>query len=168
MKRYSREVLARRPELAGRDMAATRRACAKFRTVPVAVMNFVEGTRMTPGKHAKQASPYVHLLKPKAGGVGFVLDAMGDALHAVLDVTIVYPYGKPSFADLFADRVPEVRISIAERAIPADLIGGNYESDIAMRARVQQWVNDLWREKDATIARLLAASQISGRVERVA
>src|SRR5687767_12342540 len=73
MKRYSRETIAKRPELAGRDIEATRRACAKFRDLPVAIMNFVEGTRFTPEKHAKQASPFARLLKPRAGGIAFVL-----------------------------------------------------------------------------------------------
>ena len=91
MKRYTRQQLEKRPELRGTDIIATRKACAKFRDMPVSVMNFVEGTRFTGRKHAAQQSPYTHLLKPKSGGVAFVLDAMGDALHAVVDVTLRYP-----------------------------------------------------------------------------
>ena len=64
MGRYSKREIARNPELGKRDMEATRRACAKFVDIPVSVMNFVEGTRYTPDKHASQASPYRHLLKP--------------------------------------------------------------------------------------------------------
>ena len=75
--------------------------------IPVSIMNFVEGTRFTRGKHATQASPFTHLLKPKAGGIAFVLDAMGRALHSILDVTIVYPGGRPTMFDLFADRGPD-------------------------------------------------------------
>ncbi len=163
MKRYSREQVARRPELAGRDRAATRRACARFKQVPVAVMNFLEGTRFTPAKHAQQASPHVHLLKPKAGGVSFVLDAMGELLRSVLDVTIVYPAGAPTFADLFADRVPEVRIIIRERAIPSELIGVNSEADPAARERLQSWINELWREKDRQISEVLRARSVERR-----
>src|SRR3546814_11538901 len=73
------------------DSDATRRACLRFRDPPVAVMNFVEGTRFTALKHQAQRSPYRHLLRPKAGGVAQVLSAMGELLHGVLDVTIVYP-----------------------------------------------------------------------------
>jgi 1-acyl-sn-glycerol-3-phosphate acyltransferase len=151
MKRYSRQQLERRPELAGRDVEATRRACAKFMHIPVAVMNFVEGTRFTPEKHDKQASPFTHLLKPKAGGVAFVLDAMGPALHSILDVTIVYPGGRPTMLDLFADRVGEVRVSIRERPIPAALLGGDYQNDPAFRERAQGWLNEVWREKDSLV-----------------
>ncbi|HEY0231939.1 MAG TPA: acyltransferase [Dokdonella sp.] len=159
MRRYSRETIARRPELAGRDIEATRRACEKFRTIPVAVMNFVEGTRYTDAKHAAQQSPYRFLLRPKAGGVAFVLDAMGDALHAILDVTLVYPNGRPSFGDLFADRVGDVHIVVRERAIPTELAGGDYQNDAAFRERFQQWMNAIWQEKDATIGRIGTAGK---------
>ncbi|MCX7034331.1 MAG: acetyltransferase, partial [Arenimonas sp.] len=141
MKRYSKETLARRPELAGRDLAATREACEKFRRIPVSVMNFVEGTRFTPGKHAQQGAPFRHLLKPKAGGVAFVVGAMGDAIESVLDVTVSYDIGKPSLADLFADRIGQVRVHVRERAIPEGFAGGDYEGDAAFRERFQAWVN---------------------------
>ncbi|MFC4820353.1 acyltransferase [Dokdonella ginsengisoli] len=154
MRRYAREQIARRPELAGRDIAATRRACAKFRAIPVAVMNFVEGTRFTPDKHAAQASPYRHLLKPKSGGVAFVLEAMGEGLQAILDVTVVYPGGQPTLLDLFADRVGEVRVDVLERPIPRELASGDYQNDAAFRERFQAWMNALWTDKDATYARL--------------
>ena len=155
MGRYSRKQIAKNPALGKRDMEATRRACEKFRAVPVAIMNFVEGTRFTPKKQAAQSSPYRHLLKPKSGGVAFVIDAMGDSLHAILDVTIVYPGGRPSILDLIAGRIPEVRVAIRERPIPDALIGGNYHEDRAFRARFQQWMSAVWEEKDDEIARLL-------------
>jgi len=151
MKRYSKDVLARRPELAGRDLAVTREACEKFRHIPVSVMNFVEGTRFTPGKHAQQGAPFRHLLKPKAGGVAFVVGAMGDAIESVLDVTVSYDIGKPSLGDLFADRIGQVRVHVRERAIPEGFAGGDYEGDAAFRERFQAWVNGLWLEKDALL-----------------
>jgi 1-acyl-sn-glycerol-3-phosphate acyltransferase len=157
MRRASRRELAKRPELARRDMEATRRACEKFRGMPVAIMNFVEGTRFTPAKHARQASPYAHLLKPKAGGVGFTLEAMDGALHSVVDVAIAYPAGVPTLLDLVAGRIPEVRLRIRERAIPAPLQGIPYEADPQARASVQRWINGMWVEKDADLGELLAA-----------
>jgi 1-acyl-sn-glycerol-3-phosphate acyltransferase len=159
MQRYSRAQLARRPELAGSDVQATRRACEKFRAVPVSVMNFVEGTRFTPAKHAQQPSPYTHLLRPKAGGVAFVLDAMGDALDAILDVSIVYPQGRPTLIDLLCDRVRDVRVHVLAREIPSEAVGADYESDAEFRARFQAWINRLWTEKDARIADLRAAAE---------
>src|SRR4030095_3513633 len=126
MKRHSREQLQRRPELAGRDIEATRRACAKFRDLPVSIMNFAEGTRFTPAKHAKQASPFARLLKPRAGGIAFVLDALGDALHSLLDIPLVFTNSRPSMADLFADRIGEVRVEGQQYTIPAALRAGAY------------------------------------------
>src|SRR5690606_3685727 len=52
MGRHTRKQIARRPELGRRDIETTRLACEKFREIPVAIMNFVEGTRFTPAKHA--------------------------------------------------------------------------------------------------------------------
>ncbi len=155
MGRYTRRQIAKNPDLGKRDIEATRRACEKFRDIPVSVMNFVEGTRFTPAKHAGQVSPYTHLLKPKSGGVAFVIDAMGDGLHAILDVTIAYPGGRPTMIDLMANRVPEVRVLVRQHPIPAELAEGNYQEDRAFRARFQQWMNALWLQKDADIARLL-------------
>ena len=163
MKRYSREQLARQPHLAGRDIEATRRACAKFKDLPVAIMNFVEGTRFSAAKQRAQDSGFAHLLKPKAGGVAFVLDAMGSALQAVLDVTIVYPAARPSFADLFADRIPAIHVTIIERPIPRELLQGQYSQDPAARERVQGWINTLWFEKDAAIGRTLAQADAASR-----
>jgi 1-acyl-sn-glycerol-3-phosphate acyltransferase len=168
MKRYSRETLARHPELAGRDLETTRRACRKFRGMPISVLIFAEGTRMTPLKHQMQRSPFHHLLKPKAGGVAFVLEAMGDALHTIIDVTIAYPHGKPTFADLFANRIPEVHVTVRERQIPAELIGGDYENDPHARSRVQTWINEVWTEKDESISKALAAEDVSNARQKSA
>ena len=156
MKRYSRQTLLRHPELQGKDREATRRACEKFRHMPVSVMNFAEGTRFTPAKHDAQHSPFRYLLRPKAGGVAFVLDAMGEALHAILDVTIVYPHGPCTIADLIAGRVREVRVHVRERPIGRELIG-SYDEDAAFRGRVKAWMNALWSEKDAQAARMQLA-----------
>ena len=155
MKRYSGATLLRHPELQGKDMEATRRACEKFRHMPVSVMNFVEGTRFTPAKHAAQSSKYRYLLRPKAGGVAFVLDAMGDALHAILDVTIVYPGGPCSMMDLMANRVPAVHVRVRELPISAELRDSHDDASNAFRGHVKAWINTLWAEKDVQIAHML-------------
>lgn len=156
MGRHTRAQIARNPELGRRDMEATQRACGKFRDIPVSVMNFVEGTRFTPDKHARQASPYRHLLKPKAGGVLYVLEAMGGALHAIVDVTIAYPGGRPTLVDLMAGRIPAVHVSVRRRPLPMEILGSGEGDDRARRARFQQWINALWREKDGELSRVLA------------
>jgi 1-acyl-sn-glycerol-3-phosphate acyltransferase len=159
MRRHSRAEIERDPSLRGKDIEATRRACAKFRYTPVSVMNFVEGSRFTLGKHARSDSPYRHLLPPRAGGVAFVLQTMGDTLQALVDVTLVYPNGAPSLFELLAGKVPEVRMKLRVRELPAELIGRDYQEDAEFRARFQDWLNRLWQHKDAEIESMQESSR---------
>jgi len=152
MKRYSQQLLKKRPELKGKDIATTRKACEKFRHKPVSIMNFVEGTRFTQAKHDKQQSPFRYLLKPKAGGTAFVLGTMGEQLHKLLDVTIHYPQGIPSFWDYISGKVHAITVNIKVLPISKELIG-DY-NDQVYRERFQQWLNQLWVEKDQQLATL--------------
>lgn len=154
MKRYSKAYLAKYPEKKGTDLLTTRKACARFKSNSVSVFNFLEGTRHTAAKHAQQNSPFQYLLKPKAGGIAFVLDAMGDQLSALINVTIHYPCGRPTFWDLLCGRVPQVVVRLQKQAIPSQFIGKSYEQDDAYRLEFQQWVNRLWEQKDAELAEL--------------
>lgn len=156
MQRHSREYLERHPEARGQDLEATRRACEQFSRNPTSVMNFIEGTRFTAKKHAAQGSPYRHLLKPRAGGTAFVLSAMGDVLHRILDVTIVYQGGTPSLWDLCCGRIRELRIRILGRDIPAWMRCGDYRDDAHFRARFQAWISEIWEYKDGQIGLLQA------------
>jgi len=157
MKRYSKAFLDKHPQLRGKDLEITRKACELFKRQPVTVVNYLEGTRFTQAKHDQQASPFRHLLKPKAGGVAFVLAAMGEQLNQLLDVTVVYPGQRiPGFWDLLCGRVPKVIIDIQSRAIDPALVRGDYENDPAFRQHVQGWINQLWAEKDARIEALRA------------
>ena len=165
MHRYSREHLAAHPEKRQADLERIRKACEKFSLVPTAVMNFLEGTRFTGPKHAAEQSPFRHLLPPKAGGIALALDAMGERFHSLLDVTLFYPGGVPSFADLLGGRLGQVVVVIRERPIPADLLGRDYAADPEHRARVQSWVQELWSEKDRLLEELRSAPQ---RRERLA
>lgn len=160
MRRYSRAELARRPELKGRDLEATRKACERFRQIPVSVMNFVEGTRYTAAKHAAGGGGLKHLLPPRAGGVAYVMQAMGDAIDTLVDITIDYPDGVPTMIDLLCGRVRRVRVRVQASPIPAELRRGDYENDAEYRARFQTWVNALWQAKDAQ----LGTMRIAGRM----
>lgn len=158
MQRHSKEVLAKRPELKGTDLETTRRACEKFRTTPVTVFNFMEGTRFTPDKHRQQQSPYRHLLRPRAGGTAFVLGAMGDTLHTMLDVTIVYPGRQPSFWDYLCGRIERIVVDIRTLEIPGQFLGMDYANDAQAREAFQAWVGQLWQEKDERIEQLKAST----------
>ena len=58
MHRHTPEYLEKHPEKRGKDLETTRRACQRYRNFPVAIANFVEGTRFTHAKREQQQSPY--------------------------------------------------------------------------------------------------------------
>ncbi len=116
MKRFSKDFLAKHPEMRGKDLETTRIACEKFSQMPTSVMNFMEGTRFTPKKHAKQQS-----LKPKAGGIAFAMNAMGDKFQSLLNITIVYPDGIPTFVDFLAGRVKNIIVRVEEKTTTQSL-----------------------------------------------
>ena len=155
MKRYSKAFLEKNPQLQGKDIEATRKACERFKHEPVSVMNFVEGTRFTSAKHQQQASPFKDILKVKAGGIAFVLDTMGENIKSILDVTIVYSDRRPGLFDLLAGRIRHIQIDVVEREIKPEMIG-DYENDAVFRTRFQAWLNSVWQEKQKTIERLKA------------
>jgi 1-acyl-sn-glycerol-3-phosphate acyltransferase len=136
------------------DLETTRIACEKFKLIPTSVINFVEGTRFTPAKHARQASPYRHLLKPKIGGLGIALATMGEQFEALLDVTIVYPHGAPRFWDLLCGRIDAVTVRVQQREIPPQVLGSDPVGDKAYRQRISAWVEQQWAEKDRLIDEL--------------
>lgn len=155
MKRYSKAFLEKHPELKGKDLEITKAACELFKRQPVTVVNYLEGTRFTEAKRQEQQSPYRYLLKPKAGGVAFVLAALGEQLDALLDVTIVYPGNKaPGFWALLNGSISRVIIDIQVRELDPALWAGDYENDPEFRQTVQAWVNQLWVEKDQRIEQL--------------
>lgn len=160
MKRYSKAFLEKNPHMKGKDLEITKAACEKFKRLPVTVVNFLEGTRFTPAKQAQQQSPYRYLLKPKAGGVAFVLATLGEQIDAVLDVTLVYPEGKaPGFWALLSGQVDKVIVDIQTRNLAAELWQGDYQNDPVFRQYMQDWVTQLWQEKDARIAQIRAEWQ---------
>lgn len=145
-----------------RDMAATRRSCERFRSIPTSVISFLEGTRFSPEKHAQQQSPYPHLLRPKVGGVAMALGVMGERFRSCLDVTIVYPEGVPDFMDLLCGRMGEVVVHVRELEIPDELLNRDYEKDGEFRRQLQSWAQAIWEEKESFIAETLAGRGVAG------
>jgi hypothetical protein len=115
----------------------------------------VEGTRFKPEKHKKQDSPYKNLLKPRAGGIGFVISSMGELIQNILNVTIVYP-DSHGIWDFLCNRVKEIRINLD--IIPlTDSLKGDYVDDENFKASFQNWLNELWLAKDILIEEMLEA-----------
>jgi len=155
MKRFSKEYLDKHPEMKGKDLETTRKACEKFQQMPTSVMNFLEGTRFTQKKHAKQQSPYKYLLKPKAGGIAFAINAMGDKFDCLLNVTIVYPQGIPTFMDFLLGKVKAITVRVEKTPIPEHFSKSDYTNDPEFRSEFQEWTHQLWLEKDQQIKTLL-------------
>ena len=153
MRRYSKAEIAKNPALKGKDIEKTREACEKFRHNPVTIINFLEGTRFTPEKYAQQKSSYTYLLMPKAGGLAFTLAAMNGQLHSLLDVTVYYPEGRPSYWDYACGKVGVIEVYVRQLPIPQEMLG-DYSEDAEFRARFQAWVNHIWQEKDALLKEL--------------
>ena len=150
MKRYSKKLLKEKPHLKGKDLKSTKKACEKFKHTPVSIMNFVEGTRFTPHKKDFQNNEFTNLLNPKAGGIAFVLGSMGEYLHKIIDVTIVYPDKIPTFWEYISGRTHKIIIDF--QVIPVtDSLTGDYFNDPEYKNSFFIWLKELWKEKDEKI-----------------
>lgn len=161
MKRYSKEFLEEHPELRGKDLEVTRKACDRYKHSPVSILNFIEGTRFRPKKHEEQNSPYRHLLRPKAGGFAFAISAMTGKITNMLDVTVVYPGGPVTFWGLLCGRLSQVIVRVKKLIIPEEFLYGDYQDDPDFRERFQAWVSRLWHEKDELIETLMREYEIA-------
>lgn len=147
VRRLSRERIAADPSLMALDREAALDACQGFRDHPTAALAFLEGTRLTAVKHAAQdEARFGHLLNPKLGGVSYVVTALNDKLHKVLDVTLSYPDGVPTFWQFLQGRARKVEVLIQGRTLPADAYAARDPETV--REALRPWIEALWREKD--------------------
>lgn len=154
MKRHTKSQIAKNPALKHRDMEEARKSCEQLLSQPFTLLNYVEGTRLTPQKHKQQKSPYKHLLKPKAGGIALALNILGEKVDALVDMTIVYPEGVPEYSEFWLGDVPKIMVHMRKVEIPTWILEGNYEEDRQFRAQFAQWLNQVWKEKDEIIEQL--------------
>ena len=160
MKRYSKSYLAKHPEKKGKDLAATKHACEKFRDTPTSVINFIEGTRFTQEKRLKRGSGFDNLLPPRAGGVALALTSMGDMFDAILDVTIVYPKGVANFWGMMCGEFEHVVIDIVHLPVEQWLYQGDYQNDREFRRKFHQWLTQIWEDKDRKIDELRSSANL--------
>ena len=160
MKRHSRSQIAKNPELKHHDMLEARKSCEQLLSQPFTLLNYVEGTRFTPEKHAQQKSPYQHLLKPKAGGLALAINILGKKVDALVDMTIVYPDGVPGYGEFWLGEVPRITVHLRKIEIPEWVLAGNYEEDREYRSKFHQWLTQIWQEKDQLISELKAKASL--------
>lgn len=154
MKRYSKDYLTKKPHKKGKDIQATRKAIELFKYTPATIMSFVEGTRFTLQKNKQQKSPYQHLLKPRAGGISFVISAMGQQFNSILDVTIIYSTKNHSLWDFLCRRVDAIKVHIRQLPIPKQFTNPDLLDDDKTQTEFRNWLNACWLEKDKLIASL--------------
>lgn len=154
MKRHSKAAIEKNPRLKGQDMAIVRKKFEQFRGRQISVLNFLEGTRNKPHKHAAQGSPYRHLLKPKPGGLAFALKAMGRQRDVLLDINFIYPDGDSEFWALLSGKVDRVIVDVREIPVPDEMMTGDF-SEPEFRQRFVDWLEGWWAEKDARIGQLM-------------
>lgn len=157
LRRYSKQELLRNPSLRGKDLENAARACEKLKHIPVSMMTFPEGTRLTEAKRVAQNSPYRHLLRPRYGGVGQVLYSFDDALDSLIDVTIIYPRGTPSVWQYVSGQVQKISVNIQLRPIDAGLRGRDFREDPIAKGQLKKWLGHIWEEKDQLIDHALNA-----------
>jgi 1-acyl-sn-glycerol-3-phosphate acyltransferase len=161
MKRYSRAHLEKHPHLKGTDLETTKKACEKFENKPVSVMNFLEGTRFSEKKLNAPINKTLglsKLLAPKSGGVAFVLNAMGERLTDLVDVTIYYPKGIPSFWDFVSGKVKDIVVDVDVISIDTLFENGIYSpqyfTDDQQKQIFQTYLNTLWQKKQEKLLQL--------------
>ena len=123
--------------------------------MPISILNFLEGTRFSLQKWEQQKPPYRHLLKPRAGGIAFVLAAMDKRFDTILDVSIIYPGAQASLWNFLSGRVPRVVVRVRQLDIPEEFLHGDYMNDPVFRNQFQAWVRELWQNKDEFIEQTL-------------
>ncbi|WP_372844288.1 acyltransferase [Psychrobacter sp.] len=160
MRRHSKEAVAKNPALKGKDIEEAKRACALLKNKPFTLLNYLEGTRFTQIKHDKQNSPYTHLLKPRAGGLSLAISALGEEIDGILDMTIVYPDGVPTYGDLWKGNIKRLGVDVRYLEMPDDLFtaikNGGYENNDAIKAEMFDWVEKIWQQKDQRISMMLS------------
>ena len=149
VKRVSKEQIKKNPALRNADKNNVLQACEGFKNHPTSILNFAEGTRLTAEKYQRQNGALKHLLNPKPGGITYMLEGMGDQLDGLVNVTLVYPDGVPTFWDFLQGKCR--RVIFDARHCPIPELEGKDSGDSSYKANVARWVQSLWEEKDALI-----------------
>ena len=158
VKRVSKAQIKANPNLRNADRDNISEACKGFKNHPTSILNFLEGTRRTETKQLNQSSEYNNLLKPKIGGIEYVIKDMGDYLNKLIDVTIVYPDGTPTFWQFVKGECRSVKFIVSHYEIPNEVL---VENDIERRSSLSAWIKTIWKHKDRQISDITRKSNVS-------
>jgi hypothetical protein len=87
--------------------------------------------------------------------MALALDVLGEKFHSLLNITIVYPDGIPTFWEFLCGKVKRVVVRFQAMEVPKQLLYGDYAADKDFRIAFHQWVQQLWQEKDLQIQLLM-------------
>ena len=91
--------------------------------------------------------------------MAMALNAMGAQFHSMVDATIVYPEGIPTFWQYLCGQAPRVILKVRQVEIPLEFCTGDYENDRVLRKTFHRWLDEVWQRKDADMSELLARDQ---------
>jgi 1-acyl-sn-glycerol-3-phosphate acyltransferase len=157
VKRVSKAQIKANPNLRNADRDNIAEACKGFKNHPTSILNFLEGTRRTSAKQLNQSSDYKNLLRPKIGGIEYVIKDMGDNLHKLIDVTIVYPDGTPTFWQFVKGECRSVKFVVSHHEIPKEVLVDN---DIERRSSLSGWIKTIWMQKDQQISEMTQTTNV--------
>jgi 1-acyl-sn-glycerol-3-phosphate acyltransferase len=115
--------------------------------IPMWLVSFVEGTRVTPAKLLENAEWAAtrgldatrHVLIPRTKGFVATIEGLGTHLHAVYDVTIGYVDGVPSLWQYIIGSVRHIHVHV--RRFPVAELP-------SVETELERWLLDLFRDKD--------------------
>ena len=97
------------------------------------------------------------------------LATMGEDFQALLDVTIAYPRGTPTFWDLLCGRMEEVIVRVESRPIPPQLSGWRQRRRPCVPGQAcRHGSPPIWEDKDRLLDALLAPAAKHGNRETAA
>lgn len=156
VRRYSRKYLEKHPEKAGRDLWMLHRHFSRPDLSRSSIIIYADGTRYTPEKAAEQKTPFINLLRPKAGGLNNVIQALGSKIDVLLDLTIVYDSASPIFWNLLSGRCRKVVVDVRKIYLN-DWFEKDAEGNFIIRQDLTtKRLNELWQEKDHCIEQVKA------------
>lgn len=134
------------------DKAGIHRLFDKYKAenIPVFLVSFLEGTRLTP-KKLEAAQKFAalrgmrtpkHTLVPRTKGFVATMEGLGTHLDAVYDVTVGYPDFTPTLVNCFERKVRRIEVHVKRYAI--DELPTDDEGRSA-------WVFERYEEKDARL-----------------
>jgi 1-acyl-sn-glycerol-3-phosphate acyltransferase len=129
--------------------------------IPIWLISFVEGTRITPEKlHRSQefqrtlgVTPFRHVLYPRTKGFVASVQGLRAHLDAVYDVTLAYQGGIPRLSDVFLGRVQSFHLHLKRYSMT---------TLPEAEAELSAWLVDRFREKDALLERFTKNGSLSG------